>query len=185
MLAPNIEANVGLVQTTYTVDEDNTRVEVCVRVTGPNASCPIGFTFILSLSSLNHGSAGAAVCMFQSDVITCYLSADADSDYQSVHKDLTFTVCSKGECGYVDIIDDVTVEEIESFDLTLESLPGVNSHVILELNKTNITIVDNDSKQVEYVACRVSRQCLYGVCVQLNWCTLMDRLNIYDHYRYQ
>lgn len=71
-----------------------------------------------------------------------------DSDYESLRANLRFSQCSKEVCTSVVIIDDETVEELEWFDLTLERLPGVNTHVILEPSRTRITIAEdnNDGK---------------------------------------
>ena len=59
---------------------------------------------------------------------------------------LTFSKCDKVQCKEVVIIDDTTVEKEESFGLILERLPGVNSFVEIDPNRTMITILDNDSK---------------------------------------
>lgn len=64
----------------------------------------------------------------------------------SIGISLVFLACQKEKCASVIINDDERVEELESFYLTLERIPGVNGHVILEPNKTKITIEDNDSK---------------------------------------
>ena len=57
MLAPNVVGLISLARTHYIVDEDSGSVAVCVNVSGPNDTCPIGFPFQLSLSPLK-GSAG-------------------------------------------------------------------------------------------------------------------------------
>lgn len=57
MLAPDVEATVGLVQPNYSINENSGSVRVCVSVAGPRLSCPIGFAFRLRLTSLT-SSAG-------------------------------------------------------------------------------------------------------------------------------
>ena len=72
MLAPNLAALIGLARTSYTVDEDGS-VVVCVNVSGPNDTCPIGFPFQLTLSPLR-GTTGE-VGMFIIEallMITCF-----------------------------------------------------------------------------------------------------------------
>ena len=61
-------------------------------------------------------------------------------------RELTFSECDKVQCKEVFIIDDRTVEYQESFDLILERLPGVNSYVEIDPNRTTINILDNDGK---------------------------------------
>ena len=70
----------------------------------------------------------------------------APSDYSSVHIPIIFLSCQKEKCVSVDINDDETVEEVESFYLTLEGQIGVATYMILEPHETKITIEDNDSK---------------------------------------
>ena len=68
-------------------------------------------------------------------------------DYEELSsKQLTFEPCDTVQCREVVIIDDKTVEMEESFDLTLERLPGVNSYVDIDPDRTKITILDNDGK---------------------------------------
>ena len=67
-------------------------------------------------------------------------------NYQEFSKELAFSKCDIVQCREVIIIDDTTVEEEEAFDLTLERVPGVNSHVEIDPNRTTITILDNDGK---------------------------------------
>lgn len=70
----------------------------------------------------------------------------APSDYVPLRKYLTFGLCKKSQCVSVDINDDETVEEVESFYLTLEGPPSLANYMVIEPHKTNITIEDNDSK---------------------------------------
>ena len=57
MLTPNVAGHLSLAKTHYVVPEDCGAVAVCVEVSGPNESCPIGFPFRLSLAPLR-GTAG-------------------------------------------------------------------------------------------------------------------------------
>ena len=70
----------------------------------------------------------------------------APSDYAYVHTPVIFLACHKEKCVSVDINDDETVEEVESFYLTLEGPPSLANYMVIEPHKTNITIEDNDSK---------------------------------------
>ena len=72
ILTPNVAGLISLARTHYIVDEDCGSVAVCVEVSGPDETCPIGFFFRLSLSALI-GTAGEAG-MFLTDallMITC------------------------------------------------------------------------------------------------------------------
>ena len=74
------------------------------------------------------------------------LSAVAPSDYAYVHTPVIFLSCQIEICIPVDINDDETVEEVESFYLTLEDSFILANYMVLEPHKTKITIADNDSK---------------------------------------
>ena len=73
MLAPNIVGLISLERTHYIVDEDSGSVVVCVNVSGPNDTCPIGFPFIVSLWPLR-GSAGEAGMFYNGGLlmIACF-----------------------------------------------------------------------------------------------------------------
>lgn len=75
-----------------------------------------------------------------------FFYAEYYSDYAVFRRIFRFSECDKSACLFVHIFDDDIVEVQESFDLTLERLPGVNSYLILEPNRTTITIEDIDGE---------------------------------------
>ena len=72
MLTTNVVGLISLERTHYIVDEDSNSVVVCVNVSGPNETCPIGFPFQLTLSSLR-GSAGEAGMFYNGCLFNDYL----------------------------------------------------------------------------------------------------------------
>ena len=72
----------------------------------------------------------------------------APSDYAYVRTPVIFLACQNENCVSVDINDDETVEEVESFYLTLEGAPSLANYMVLEPHKTKVTIEDNDSKLI-------------------------------------
>ena len=57
MFTLNTVATVGIQFTSHSIEEDYGTLTVCVRVTGEDTTCPIGFDFIVYLSTQD-GSAG-------------------------------------------------------------------------------------------------------------------------------
>lgn len=75
-----------------------------------------------------------------------YKIAVSGSDYMSISSNQTFTTGSSNgttRCVYVNILDDFSLEENQSFHtiLTTEA-----SNLILQQNVTVITVIDNDGK---------------------------------------
>ncbi len=80
--------------------------------------------------------------------VTLYPSiAENDSDYRFIPMEITFTnVSMEDMCVDVPIIDDSTLENVESFTLSLSSSQvGV---VTLDPNSSTVTIMDDDSELV-------------------------------------
>lgn len=76
------------------------------------------------------------------------LSAVAPSDYMSLHISVIFLSCQKQKCVSVAINKDEMVEEVESFYLTLERVPGMDRHIIIDQTSSAITIKELTCKQV-------------------------------------
>ena len=134
-------------KTHYIVDEGSGSVVVCVNVSGPSETCPIGFPFRLSLSPLR-GTAGEVGMFYNGGLFNDQLFsffADIDVDYVAFSRELIFSPCDRVQCKGVVIIDDRTVEKNESFGLILERQPGVDSRIDID-PWTKITILDNDGK---------------------------------------
>ena len=72
MLTPNVVGLISLARTSYTVDEDSGSFAVCVEVSGPNDTCPIGFPFQLSLSPLR-GTAGEVGMFYNGGLVNDHL----------------------------------------------------------------------------------------------------------------
>ena len=72
MLTPNIVGLISLERTHYIVDEDSGSMVVCVNMSGPNDTCPIGFPFQLSFSALR-GTAGEAGMFYNGGLVNDHL----------------------------------------------------------------------------------------------------------------
>ena len=75
---------------------------------------------------------------------TCSLShSPAGIDYEAVNTTLTFNEFMLAQVEIIPILDDQTVENYESFDVTLTT---IDTAVIPRSQTTHVTIRENDSK---------------------------------------
>jgi hypothetical protein len=124
------EAVVGLERTLYQVSEGVGYVLVCAVVFSPdeNTDCPIGFAFDVELSTTD----GTAVQIM---------------DYDSLDMTLQFAECERMSCVNITINEDETLENIESFNVTLER-NGLDSNITLNPTRAEIEIRDDDGPGV-------------------------------------
>jgi len=81
----------------------------------------------------------------------CYLFAfltSAPGDYSSVTVDMTFDGVSNSSCARIAIMDDDSLEGVESFNIkiVLDTAAPNNSAVLLRPDTTTVYISDNDGK---------------------------------------
>ena len=67
-------------------------------------------------------------------------------DYVSVYTILKFDTCDTRQCTEIPIVDDMIAELTESFFVTLERTPGLDSRITLDPVKGEIEITDGDGK---------------------------------------
>ena len=67
-------------------------------------------------------------------------------DYMTLAEVLMFDVCETRQCVNVTIADDLVNEPQESFHVSLERTPGLDSRITLEPVDGEIVIVDNEGK---------------------------------------
>ena len=72
------------------------------------------------------------------------LIADAHDDYGPLNALLTFETNEKEICVSVKIQDDLALEQVELFLVTLERTPDLDDRVILNNTQEIITIFDDD-----------------------------------------
>ena len=65
-------------------------------------------------------------------------------DYVSVSTILAFGTCDTQQCTEIPIVDDIIVELTESFFITLEWTPGLDSRITLDPVDGEIEITDDD-----------------------------------------
>ena len=60
---------------------------------------------------------------------------------------LPFSACQKRSCVDITIHDDLTVEDVESFSVTLERTPGLDMRITLDQVEAEIEITDDDGEE--------------------------------------
>ena len=134
---------VGFESTLYVASEGDGAVEVCAAVLSQSINCPIEFPFNISLST-NDGSSGE----LHYTLLKYYTSAHfvvSSMDYGAhVFTLLMFDACQTKRCLEIAIMDDVIPENRESFSVTLERTPTLDSRITLHPASGEIQISEND-----------------------------------------
>ena len=136
----------GLEKTFYQVSEDVGVVEVCAIVYSPNANrtCPISFPFDVSLSTRDDSAGITYTAVSLHD--DCNSSTVTPMDYLGVSTILMFEECDRRRCVNVTIVDDKVLEMTESFTVTLERTPGLDSRITLDPVDGVVEITDDGEK---------------------------------------
>ena len=71
-------------------------------------------------------------------------------DYVSVSTIVEFDECDILQCTEIPIVDDMIVELTESFSVTLERTPGLDSRITLKPVDGEIKIYDDDGTQYTF-----------------------------------
>ena len=74
------------------------------------------------------------------------ISPVAPMDYVSLSTTLMFAACETQRCVNVTIVENIIVESIETFCITLERTPDLDSRITLNPVTEEIEIIDNDCK---------------------------------------
>ena len=81
---------------------------------------------------------------------TLYLSTVTPMDYGAVSTTvLMFNMCQDRSCTGVPIVDDLVLENDESFNVTLERTPGLDMRITLDPVDEEIKITDNDGRYAD------------------------------------
>ena len=64
-------------------------------------------------------------------------------DYGELSTILSFPTCGTRQCVNVTIVDDDVLENVESFDVTLERTPGLDARITLDPVDGMISIIDD------------------------------------------
>ena len=67
-------------------------------------------------------------------------------DYETLSTTLMFAACDTRRCVNVAIVNDIIVESIETFAITLERTSNLDSRITLNPMDEEIEIIDNDCK---------------------------------------
>ena len=94
--------------------------------------------------------------------------AASPDDHNAMTGNVTFPECSRSQCTDITVYGDMSLEQDETFTISLQPLPGHNNHIKLIDTLKLVTIEDNDSKSLVYksmmIVSRTSRrmQCIFG-----------------------
>jgi hypothetical protein len=124
------EVVVELERESYTVDEDDGTVEVCVRITDPTSGCPVSYNISLVAALINGG-------------------AVASTDYEGAIRILDFVRCTRRRCFEVAILDDNQLESSESFTVSLVR-GGLDEDIRLGRQQATVEIRDSDMVNVGF-----------------------------------
>ena len=138
-------AVVGLNGTFYQVSENESMVKVCATVYHPMIDCPIGFPFNVRLTTTNDSAGKERVKI--TDLCNRPLFLVPAADYNHIFYNLAFDTCDIRQCTEIPIVDDMIVELTESFFVTLERTPGLDSRITLKPVDGEIEITDDDGMQ--------------------------------------
>ena len=77
-----------------------------------------------------------------------FISADAIDDYTPINEMYRFSANQRRLCVNISIVDDMIVEQRESFSITLERTPDLNSRITLFPDSAEVVIPNNDGEMV-------------------------------------
>ena len=105
------------------------------------------FHVILGISQISVATYFMFLCYYM--LVTFYILIISVSplDYEVLSTTLMFAACETRRCVDVSIVDDVIVEPIETFAVTLERTPDLDSMITLNPVEEEINVIDNDCKQ--------------------------------------
>ena len=69
-------------------------------------------------------------------------------DYGELSTILSFPTCGTRQCVNVSIVDDDVLENVESFDITLERTPGLDVRIALDPVDGIISIIDDGERNI-------------------------------------
>lgn len=132
---------------TNNVNEDEGPAIVCAVVVGPNTTCPFQNNFAVSIST-NATLEGTVMCRYTCPVTNpLIVSLCTESlDFRPLSSVVFFAPCEKRNCTEVNIIDDMQVELVESFAVTMQRTPGLTSAITFEQDGGRISITDDDGR---------------------------------------
>ena len=77
--------------------------------------------------------------------------ADAFDDYNPQNTTMVFSANVNKSCVIIPIVNDLVVEQVESFEVTLERTPGLDEMISIYQDRADI-IIPNDDGEV-YIIC--------------------------------
>ena len=126
--------------------------DVCVVVYSPRLECPIVFPFEILITTIDGIDGGGGnleqVSNLKMHYCLCYNISpfpESSSDYGALRRhSLRFRGCGLKDCVNVSITDDLELEMVESFNISLEKSQGLSNKFLLAPGQREVTIIDND-----------------------------------------
>ena len=146
-----LAAIVGLEETHYVDTESIGSILVCAAILAPR-NCSIAFPFTLIFST-SDDSAGTDLNTTCRRLLTILFSSspESPSDFISISdKMIVFQPSQTRSCVNVLIRDDGTVEQLETFGVSLNRAPDLDERVILTQTSGFVDIFDDDGKLKQY-----------------------------------
>ena len=138
----NTGVTLGFQQTSYTVRESASSLQVCVEMIGGEAAIPVQVTLMTGPP----GNAEGNVLALQMYAATYTFHFTGVVDFISLSDvSLVFTGANGVECVDIFVLDDETVEVNETFSVLLTSS---NSAVDIGQNSATVAIIDDDTSTV-------------------------------------
>ena len=128
---------------------------MCVELKPPNnnTDCPVAFPFQLHLSIENNAYATAGKIKLGHFWLYLFLptagmSADFPDDHGGMSTDFTIEKCNTEQCIAISLHDDMMLEQVESFFVSLERTTGLDKRIILHNDYVlkEVIILDDESE---------------------------------------
>lgn len=135
----NTGVTIGFQQTSYTVGESTSSLQVCVEMIGGEAAIPVE----VNLMTGPPGSAEGNVLTLHMYTLKYNFHFTGNVDFTSLSGvSLMFTGANGVDCVDIFILDDETVEVNETFSVLLASS---NAAVDIAKNSATVTVIDDDT----------------------------------------
>ena len=128
---------------------------MCVELKPPynNTDCPVAFPFQLHLSMQNDT---AGMNLFKPGYMLMYVALSlffatiivVPDDHGGVSTNITIEKCSTGQCITIPLYNDMMLEQVETFRVSLERVNDLDERIILHNDYVHkeVIIVDDDGE---------------------------------------
>ena len=140
------EATLGFRELIVSVREELERVEVCLEVTSPSdTNCPVYYPIKFVVSTFDRSAGNSVTTSYIYIIVTSWYSGSG-VDYIQPNSSFSYSSCSKRDCFNIAILDDMELEAVESFIVSLTPDAGIRNAIVLNQDTIQINIIDNDGE---------------------------------------